>query len=52
MNGFKVLSIAIVASTAFAGVASAATLTTSGTIAPVCKVDMTARSFDPSHQTL
>ena len=52
MIGLKILSIAIVASTAFAGVASAATLTTSGTIAAVCKVDMTARSFDPAHQTL
>lgn len=52
MNGFNVLSIAIVASTAFAGVASATSLTSTGTIVPVCKVDTTARSFDPSHQTL
>lgn len=52
MYGLKSLSIAIVATTAFAGVANAGTLTTTGTIAPVCKVDMTARSFDPTHQTL
>lgn len=48
----KLLAAAVLTSAGIAGSAHAATLTTQGTIAPVCKVDVTQRSFDPQKTTL
>ena len=52
MKILKNAALVVLASAGLAGVAHAGTLTTTGTIAPVCKVDVTPRSFDPQHTTL
>jgi hypothetical protein len=52
MSITKFVALGIVASVGFAGSASAGTLTTTGTIVPVCQVDVTPRSFDPQKTTL
>lgn len=51
----KILSAGVVAVAGVVGLsgsAHAGTLTTTGTITPVCQVDVTPRSFDPSKDTL
>lgn len=52
MTKRKIIAAAILASTGLVGTANAASLTTTGTIAPVCKVDVSSRAFDPQKTTL
>lgn len=46
------LASAALAAVAFGGSAQAASLTTTGSIPSVCKVDVTPRSFDPTKTTI
>lgn len=52
MSLVKIIALGIVASAGLAGAANASTLTTTGTIVPVCTVDVTPRSFDPTKTTI
>jgi hypothetical protein len=52
MSISKLVALGILASAGYAGTANASTLTTTGTIVPVCQVDVTPRTFDPQKSTL
>lgn len=52
MSVKKLIACALLASAGLAGTANAGTLTTTGSIVPVCQVDVTPRSFDPAKSTI
>jgi hypothetical protein len=52
MSISKIIAVGILASAGIAGSAQASTLTTTGSITPVCQVDVTPRSFDPAKTTI
>lgn len=55
MSFKKIFSAGLIAAAGavgLSGTAHAGTLTTTGTITPVCKVDVTPRTFDPTRTTI